>query len=65
MGTVSTQKGANLTTQAHKVVVKGPGNLKGKAKAKAKAKEKEVEKEKGKAKAAEEELECRKGQLWW
>ncbi len=36
MGTVSTLKDANLITRAPKVVVKGPGDLKGKVKAKAK-----------------------------
>ncbi len=53
MGTVGTQKGANLTTLGPKVVVKGPESLE--AKEKAKAKEKEVEKEKGKSKGVEEE----------
>ena len=36
MGTVSTLKGVNLITRAHKVVVKGPGDLKEKGKAKEK-----------------------------
>ncbi len=48
-------KGADLITQAHKVVVRGPENLDEKEMAKGKEKEKEVETGKAKAKGAEEE----------
>ena len=63
MDIVNMQKGANSTTLALKVVVKGPETLE--EKGKGRAKEKEVEKEKAKAKVAVEEAGCRKVQQWW
>ncbi len=54
-------KDADSTTQARKVVVRGPEILEEKAMAKGKAKEKKVEKEKAKAKGVKEETGPRIG----